>query len=250
MTEKINPIPARLKNVTIGGHVAGAADIIDDELQMNQADINAIVLGGSINTSISTNKKAVFVGSQMNVSITASMGNVTADVIIIKKNGVEIGRGVNVASYTCNDTSIAAEYGTITYTAEFVLGGYHPAQKSVTVRATYPFYYGKGGVNPESAVYSEDSTARGGNTSTAGNHVDYNITTAAGEHLYFQVPWDGEGYASKGVTIDRIELVSTYPTELAFTRVSSSRLGYETYKNTEARGAGTYIYRVYYHYVD
>jgi hypothetical protein len=33
MSEKIIPIPARLKNVSRGGHVAGAEDIIDDSLQ-------------------------------------------------------------------------------------------------------------------------------------------------------------------------------------------------------------------------
>lgn len=44
MTEKINPIPARLKNVAVGGHVAGASDIIDDELGKTQSEINADII--------------------------------------------------------------------------------------------------------------------------------------------------------------------------------------------------------------
>lgn len=34
MNEVIQKIPARIKNMAIGGHVAGADDIIDDELEM------------------------------------------------------------------------------------------------------------------------------------------------------------------------------------------------------------------------
>ncbi len=44
MTEIIQPIPARIKNVAIGGHVAGAEDIIDDNLGKTQDEINAEIL--------------------------------------------------------------------------------------------------------------------------------------------------------------------------------------------------------------
>lgn len=40
MTEIIQPIPARIKNVAIGGHVAGTEDIIDDNLGKTQQTIN------------------------------------------------------------------------------------------------------------------------------------------------------------------------------------------------------------------
>lgn len=38
------PIPAKLKNVAKGGHVAGAKDIIDDVLGKTQEQINAEVI--------------------------------------------------------------------------------------------------------------------------------------------------------------------------------------------------------------
>ena len=41
MTEKIVPIPARIKNMAQGGHVAGAVDIFDDNLLRDQQTINA-----------------------------------------------------------------------------------------------------------------------------------------------------------------------------------------------------------------
>lgn len=44
MTEKKSYIPSRLKNASVGGHVAGAADIIDDALNKTQEEINGIVL--------------------------------------------------------------------------------------------------------------------------------------------------------------------------------------------------------------
>lgn len=41
MTEKYQPIPHRLKNMAVGGHVAGAVDILDDNKGKNQEQINA-----------------------------------------------------------------------------------------------------------------------------------------------------------------------------------------------------------------
>lgn len=43
MTEQVNLIPARLKSAVVGGHVAGAADIIDDAKGKTQNQINAEV---------------------------------------------------------------------------------------------------------------------------------------------------------------------------------------------------------------
>ena len=40
MTEKYQPIPHRLKNMAVGGHVAGAVDIFDDNLNRDQQEIN------------------------------------------------------------------------------------------------------------------------------------------------------------------------------------------------------------------
>ena len=42
--EFTSPIPARLKNVAKGGHVAGAKDIIDDVLGKTQEEINAEII--------------------------------------------------------------------------------------------------------------------------------------------------------------------------------------------------------------
>lgn len=44
MTEIISSIPSRIKNITIGGHVCGAEDIIDDVLQMGQDEINQRII--------------------------------------------------------------------------------------------------------------------------------------------------------------------------------------------------------------
>lgn len=49
MTEVISPIPARIKNMAIGGHVAGADDIYDEVLMENQEIINSRVNQDIIN---------------------------------------------------------------------------------------------------------------------------------------------------------------------------------------------------------
>lgn len=45
MTEVINAIPARLKNIAVDGHVCGTNDIIDDDLGLEQHIINKEVVG-------------------------------------------------------------------------------------------------------------------------------------------------------------------------------------------------------------
>ena len=45
MTETISYIPSRIKNAAVGGHVAGAEDIYDDEQNKTQAAINAELIG-------------------------------------------------------------------------------------------------------------------------------------------------------------------------------------------------------------
>lgn len=45
MTEQINKIPARLKNMAKNGHVAGADDIIDDVLDKTQDQVNQDLIG-------------------------------------------------------------------------------------------------------------------------------------------------------------------------------------------------------------
>lgn len=57
MAEITQPIPARLKNVAVGGHVAGVEDIYDDNKEKTQKQINAEVeqslgSGGSVDTRI------------------------------------------------------------------------------------------------------------------------------------------------------------------------------------------------------
>lgn len=58
MSEHKEPIPSRIYNAAVGGHVAGAEDIFDDAMNKNQSTINqefneAIGTGGSVDSKIS-----------------------------------------------------------------------------------------------------------------------------------------------------------------------------------------------------
>jgi hypothetical protein len=64
MTEKIQSIPARIKNIAKGGHVAGVEDIIDDVSGKTQKEINAAtseeiaeIKGGSTDSIATLNQK-------------------------------------------------------------------------------------------------------------------------------------------------------------------------------------------------
>ena len=77
------PIPERVFNAQKGGFVTGADSIVDDSLQMSQAQINAILMGDAINVSLSATPSPVFVGVQYTISLVASV-NTAANSIIIK----------------------------------------------------------------------------------------------------------------------------------------------------------------------
>lgn len=244
MTEtKVNNIPHRQRCVNKEHpYIGGAVDIIDDDLGLTQARINAIVLGDTISTDIALSKSAVFIGAaQLGIKVTATMSTAADTVIIYKKIGsgeyAEIARGSGSAiilsdnttkfEYTDNDAA-PDDYATITYKAEFIIGEYHESSTK-SINTTRPVYYGAG-ANYVSESLAEDTTAH-----PAGS-FDKSITTQSGDHLYFEI--------ADNMHITSLQLVSTFNTPLAFEAIASSRDGYKAYRNTEERGAGTYTYRI------
>lgn len=177
MTEKYSAIPRRIKNVTIGGHVAGAEDIIDDELQLTQARINSLVLGGALNAGITATPSPVLVGTESTINIVASI-DTPADSIKIRKGETNIATGSGV-SLSCTDTITPDSTGNIPYIAEFALGG---LLKSVSknVVAVYPIMYGAGD------EYTDAQTQASARTTPAGT---YNIVVQNDEdYVFFVVP--------------------------------------------------------------
>ena len=70
MTIETTKIPRRQKCVDKNHpYIGGAADVFDDDLQLTQAQINAIVLGGLVTPSLSAFPGTVFVGVQTTMDI-------------------------------------------------------------------------------------------------------------------------------------------------------------------------------------
>lgn len=232
MSEFTIPIPARLKNMAVNGHVAGTEDIIDDSLQLTQAQINEIVLGGSITTSLSRNKSAVFVGVNSDVTLTATIST-PADSIKIFKNDdsstpLVTGSGTSL-SYT--DSVSPSSRGDIQYYAEFKIGELtkrYPASGFVSVQAVDKIYTGAGTTYDSATMVAETSPHDVGSFTKE-------ITTESGDYLFIEIP--------DNFNLTSIKLVSTYETSLSFIQITSSRTGYKAYKNNETRGAGTYTYK-------
>lgn len=80
MTEKYQPIPHRLKNMAIGGHVAGAVDILDDNLNRNQQDINADTYRKSETYSKEQLNNMITTPEQKYVNLTAESGDTLEDI--------------------------------------------------------------------------------------------------------------------------------------------------------------------------
>lgn len=233
MTQKrYTEIPKRQKCINKEEpYIGGAKDLIDDELMLTQAQINNIVLGGSITTNLTRTPSAVFVNVASNISLTASI-TTSADSIKIFKNGVTnpiaSGRGTSL-SYTDNVTPAAR--GNIQYYTEFKLGGLtkrQPESGFVSVQAVDKMYTGAGTTYAGTTMVAESSPHATGDFTKQ-------ITTAAGDYLFIEVP--------DNFKLTSIKLVSTYETSLGFTDIESTREGYKAYKSNEARGAGTYTYK-------
>jgi hypothetical protein len=232
MNKRYTSIPKRQKCINKEEpYIGGAVDIIDDDLQLTQAQINDIVLGGSITTNLTSNKSAIFVGDQSSVKLTATI-TTPADSIKIFKNGVAnpiaTGSGTSLP-YTDNVTPSAR--GNIQYYAEFKIGGLvkrQPTSGFVSIQAVDKMYTGAGTTYAGTTMVAESSPHATGDFTKQ-------ITTAAGDYLFIEVP--------NNFKLTSIKLVSTYETSLGFTEIESTREGYKTYKNNEARGAGTYTYK-------
>jgi len=178
MTIETTKIPRRQKCVDKSHpYIGGAADVIDDDLQLTQAQINAIVLGGAVTPSLSTSPGTVFVGVQTTINLTASI-NTPADNIKIKKGSTEIATGSGT-SLSGSDSITPSAAGNTQYTAEFTLGGLtKTANKNVV--AVYPIKYGAGD------DYTDATTQASVRTTPAGT---YNVTVPNNEdYVFFVVP--------------------------------------------------------------
>lgn len=214
------PIPERVFNAQKGGFVTGADSIIDDGLQMSQAQINAILMGDAINVSLSASPSPVFVGVQCTISLVASV-NTAANSIIIKKGSTTIATGSGT-SLSGSDNITPSAAGNTTYSAEFIVGSTtKTASKSVT--AVYPIRTGTG------ASYVEGTPLSTPKTSPAGT---YNINVAQnGSYIWFNVP---SSMTIHGATMSGFEFPLEDPTNVTINGVA-----YKSYRSSNTYGAGT-----------
>lgn len=214
------PIPERVFNAQKGGFVTGADSIIDDGLNMSQAEINAILMGDAINVSLSASPSPVFVGVQNIISLVASV-NTAANSIIIKKGSTTIASGSG-ASLSGSDTITPTTAGNTTYTADFVIGSTSKST-SKSVVAVYPIRTGA------SASYTDGTPLGTPKTSPAGT---YNINVAQnGSYVWLNVP---SSMTIHGATMSGFE----FPLE-APTNVTINGVAYKSYRSSNTYGAGT-----------
>ena len=222
MTEiKTTNIPRRQKCVNKEHpYIGGAADVIDDELQLTQAQINAIVLGDAVSISLNASPSPIFVGVQSTINLAASIST-PADSIKIKKGSTEIATGSG-QSLSGTDAITPSQDGNTTYTAEFVLGGLTKTT-SKNVAAVYPIRIGSG------AAYVEGTALTTPKTSPAGT---YNVVVAQNEdYVFFNVP--------ATMTINRAIMSGfEFPLESPES-VTIGGIAYKSYKSSNTYDAGT-----------
>ena len=179
---KITYIPGEIANAAIDEHgnrkpVTRTQHIFDDDLQLRQSQINAIVLGGAVTIGLNATPSPVFVGASSNISLTATI-NTPADSIKIKKGSTIIATGSGI-SLSGSDSITPSAAGNTQYTAEFTLGGLTKTT-SKNVVAVYPIKYGAGD------DYTDATTQASVRTTPAGT---YNVTVPNnGDYVFFVVP--------------------------------------------------------------
>jgi len=152
-------------------------DILDSDLNMTQAQINRIVIGGNITVNLAASPSPIFVGRATTINLTATVST-SANIIKIKKGDTVLIEGSGT-SVTTSDSITPASAGNTAYTAEFTIGGLEKTA-SRSVAAVYPIRVGTG------AEYVEGTALNTPKTSPAGT---YQVNVANdGDYVFFNVP--------------------------------------------------------------
>lgn len=184
MTETKTPIPSRIYNAALGGHVCGADDIDagggKNQLEVNsdlQDQINEIV-GGSAIVNLTASPSLILVGSDpVEISLSATASKSASSIVIGK--GTQIIANGSGTSLSGIDTITPIEAGDIQYDSQFIIAGV-TKPKSCIVTALYPIRIGSG------AAYVDGIPLNTPKTSPAGT---YNINvTNNGDYVYINIP--------------------------------------------------------------
>lgn len=223
MNKRYTSIPKRQKCINKEEpYIGGAVDIIDDDLQLTQAKINEIVLGGAVTIGLNATPSPVFVDVQSNISLSATI-NTPANTIRIKKGSTVIATGSGT-SLSGSDSITPSAAGNTIYTAEFAVGGLtKTTTKSVT--AVYPIRTGSG------ASYVEGTAISTPKTSPVGT---YNVVVANDEdYVFFNVP--------ATMTIHEATMNGfDFPLE-APQSITIDGVAYKSYRSSNTYDAGTLI---------
>ena len=201
-----------------------------------QGQINEIV-SGDTTVNLASSNAAVFAdGENKAVNFTATSEPTPATVTFKEKNSGGEGETVeNVNSHVFPVTVKSDSQVTKTYQATFIVAGVNKGVREATVKLVYPVFVGAGS-NYDGGSFTQVSVR----PNPAGQ---YNITTALGDRLLFDVP--------AGMTISKVLLYDdpSFPTEVAVEPVASSRTGrdgsaYTCYQSVGTFAAGTHTYKV------
>lgn len=188
--------------MAIGGHVAGADDIIDDDLGMTQDEINKIAFASNITVSLTvpSSVATVFARTPVNVTLTAT-SNVKSKEITITKDGVSqpLATAENAATLSYIH-SLTPVVGNNVYRARFKYSGIADKTASRTVTGADKIFYGLGTETMEN--YDSITSYCPVRTSPTGAVFPYNPTV--GSYSYILIP------TSMGqINTEKIKIVSS-----------------------------------------
>lgn len=195
-------------------------DILDLGLNMTQAQINQIVIGGNITANLTASPSPIFVGTQRTISLSATIST-SATTIRIKKGNTVLATGSGT-SLSTTDTITPDSAGNTAYTAEFVVGSINKTA-SRNVVAVYPIRIGTG------SSYVEGTALTTAKSSPSGT---YNVVVANdGEYVFFNIP---ASMSISGATMGGFEFPLESPQSKTINGVS-----YKSYRSSNTYDAGT-----------
>lgn len=169
------------------------------------------------------------------VTVTAT-ANLKFNGISVNDFVASIPEGWEVGTISGNTrTFIKYNVNTTQAVSTVISKGNYSKEMTTNITAVDRIYYGAGATDD---VLNTDAMLSYGSAITAPSFIK-NITTQAGDYLYFEVPSDMRD-------IQKIELYDnpTFPTELSFVSVETSRSGYKAFKTVTDRAAGTHTYKI------
>lgn len=215
------PMDGKIYGRQNGVWVEAADQTLEERVQTLEDEVDELIAGG-VTYSLTVNPSVIFKGVSTRITATATASKEMQE-IEITAGGAEIVAHTMTPAKTLTGTKNVSD--TTTFSANFQYSGKKTFNKSATVTAVYPIYYGA------ASAYTDvvnDSHKYGTATTTPARTYTVNVT-ASGQRVFFVVP--------STMTISKATL-NGFDFPLTMSSQTISGVAYKVYTSDNSYDAG------------